>query len=305
MRVREETVLKEKRRLMKYPAKDITYRFKICWLVLVVICIMAEYVFALRITNVSENIQTKIKDPFERTISLKLPLLQPAFHWTFMSREDFLSGKLLLRIIRDEKVNEIIIFENGKFADGWEAMPLPQASGRGEIYFGFISTRKYLTAPGDEVELELTVIKDLPGIGATETGILPIGNYASKGTYSSLIDEYNTTPLAKELAKEGKMSPEEQQVLLNKLRTMCEYKAFLESWTDQWPLNITEKKGWLSDEQRVMLKKLDVKVKTPVSSNNSVLVNESFFHKRLWVWISIPLVFLSVSLFIRQYFAKS
>jgi hypothetical protein len=289
---------------MKYPAKGIACRFRICWLVLVVVCILAESVLALRMTKVPDDIQTKIKDSRARTISLKLPLLQPAFHWTFLSREDFLSGKLLLRIIRDTQVSEIVIFEKGKFTNGWEAMPLPPASGKEEIYFGFISTRKYLTAPGDKLELELTVNKDLPGIGATETGILPAGKYTSKGSYSLLIDEYDTTLLAKELAEEGKMSPEEQQVLLNKLRAIYEHKAFLESWTDQWPLNITGEKGWLSDEQRAALKQLDANAKRPVASTDSVVVNETFFQKHLWLWDVILLVALPVLLFIRWYFAK-
>ena len=136
--------------------------------------------------------QTKIQEPRERAISLKLPLQQPRFHWRFMSRKDFLSGKMLLRIIRDGESTEIVIFENGQFSDGWEAMQPPPKLGKKEIYFGFVSTGKYLTAPGDKLELELTVPKDLAGIGALQTGILPAGKYVSKGTYSGLIDEYDT-----------------------------------------------------------------------------------------------------------------
>jgi len=191
----------------------LTYKLYLPSLALIFVLVMP--VFALYMTDTPKNLQTKVQEPCERAISLKLPLLQPAFHWTFMSREDFLSGKLLLRIIRNEQSNEIIIFENGQFSDGWQAMPLPQAPGRGEIYFGFISTRKYLTAPGDKLELELTVTKDLPGIGGIQTGVLPAGKYTSKGTYSWLVDEYDTTSLAEELAKEGKRSPAEQEALLN------------------------------------------------------------------------------------------
>jgi hypothetical protein len=293
---------------MKSPTKYIARCYKIYWLVLAAICVLAEPVLALYMTNTPENIQTKIKEPRERTISLKLPLLQPTFHWTFMSREDFLSGKLLLRIIRGGQVSEIVIFEKGQFTDGWEAMPLSPVPEQGEIYFGFISTRTYLTAPGDKLELELTVNKDLPGVGALQTGILPAGKYKSRGTYSWLIDEYDTTLLAQELAKEGKKTPAEQEALLDKIRQMYNYKAFLESWTDRWPLNITGEKGWLPDKQasayRAMLKKLDVKAKSPVASTDSVVVNEGFFQKHLWLWIIIPLVVLSASVLIRRYFAK-
>ncbi len=293
---------------MKPPTKYITCSYKICRLVLAAICMLAVPVFALHMTDMPENIQTKIKEPRERTISLKLPLLQPTFHWTFISREDFLSGKLLLRIIRDGQASEIIIFEKGQFTDGWEAMPLSPAPDKGEIYFGFISTRRYLTAPGDKLELELTVKKDLPGIGAMQSGILPAGKYTSKGIYSGLIDEYDMTLWAKELAKEGKMPAEEQQALLDKLRAMYEYKAFLESWTDQWPLKITSQKGWLPDKQATALKamreKLSKQTQPPVVSTGSVAANENFFQKYLWFWIVIPLVVLLAAVFIRRAFAR-
>jgi hypothetical protein len=266
-------------------------------------------VLGLYTPEIPKNIQTKVQEPCERMISLKLPLLQPIFHWTFMSREDLLSGKLLLRIIRGEQADEIVIFEKGRFADGWEAMPFPPAPDKGEIYFGFISTGKYLTAPGDKLELELTAKKDLTGIGATETGILPAGKYTSRGTYSILIDEYDTTLLAKELAKEGKMSTEEQQALLNKTRAMYEYKAFLESWIDQWPLKITSQKGWLPDEQaaaikKAMFEKLNRQTQSPVVSTGSTAASENFFRKYLWLWIVIPLVVLSAAIFIRRHFVK-
>ncbi len=70
------------------------------------------------------------------------------------------------------------------------------------------------------MELELTVTKDLAGVGGLQTGILPAGKYKSEGTYSGLIDEYNTTLLEEEFAKEGKMSADEQEALLNKIRPM-------------------------------------------------------------------------------------
>ena len=293
---------------MKSPAKCIACGYKMCQLVLVVICVLAEPVLALRMTDMPENIQTKIKEPRERTIYLKLPLLQPTFHWTFMSREDFLSGKLLLRIIRDGQASEIVIFEKGQFTDGWEAMPLPPTPDRGEIYFGFISTHTYLTAPGDKLELELTVTKDLPGIGALQTGILPAGKYKSRGTYSGLIDEYDTTLLAQELAKEGKMTPAEQESLLDKTRQMYNYKAFLESWIDQWPLKITSQKGWLPDKQasasRARLERLNVKAESPAASTDSVVANEKPSRKYLWYWLIIPIVALFMIVVVRRAFTK-
>jgi hypothetical protein len=295
---------------MKSATGPTVWSYKIHWLAFAVTFLLAVPVFSLHMTDMPQNMQTKVQEPRERAISLKLPLLQPTFHWTFMSRADFLSGKLILRIVRNSQSNEIVIFENGQFTDGWESMSLPPVPGKGEIYFGFTSTRTYLTAPGDKLELELTVTKDLPGIGARQTGILPAGKYTSKGTYSGLIDEYDTTLLAKELAKEGKRSLEEQQALLNKLRAMYEYKAFLESWTDQWPLKITGEKGWLPDKKASAYKampeerKLNVKAEPPVASTDSVVTNEKPSRKYLCYWLIIPIVALFVVIAIQRAFTK-
>jgi len=282
--------------------------YKMYLLALAVMFALEIPVLALKMTKMPETMPTKVREPRERAISLKLPLQQPRFHWTFMSREDFLSGKLLLRIFRNGQSNEIVIFEKGKFSDGWEAMPISEGLMRGEIYFGFISTCRYLTAPGDKLELELTVTKNLEGMGALQTGILPTGKYISKGTYSELIDEYDTTFLAEELAKEGKMPPAEQEALLNKWREMLEHKAFLESWTEQWPLKITSEKGWLPDERasamKNMLKKLDTEVKPPSSPTSPAVTNKNIFQKYIWFWIAIPPVVLFIIIILRRAFAK-
>jgi len=282
--------------------------YKVCLLALTIMFALEVPVHGLKMTKMPETMQNKVREPRERAISLKLPLLQPAFHWTFMSREDFLSGKLLLRIIRNSQSSEIVIFENGKFADGWEAMPLPPPPDRGEIYFGFISTHRYLTAPGDRLELELTVKKDLPGIGAMQTGILPAGKYTAEGTYSVLIDEYDTRMLEAELAKEGKQSADETEVLLNNMRSMYEYKAFLESWANQWSLKITSQKGWLPAEKanalKAMRENLDRRTEFPAAYTDSVVINGNPSRRYLWCWIAIPVVALFIVIFLRRTLAK-
>jgi len=291
---------------MKSSARTMTRRGTKYLLALAAICVPAVPVFALRMTEMPANIQTQTKEARERTISLKLPLLQPAFHWTFMSREDLLSGKLLLRISRNGQANEIVIFESGKFSDGWEAMPLPPAPERGEIYFGFVSTREYPTAPGDELQLELTVTKDLPGIGALQTGILPAGKYTSTGSYSGLIDEYDITFLAGQLASEGKVPSAEQELLLDKMRAMYEHKAFLESWKEQWPLKITGDTGWLPAEQAAavkdMLEKLDSQATPSPAAIDTAATDETSPRKYLWFLIAIPGAVLVV-LLLRHAFA--
>ena len=293
-----------------YTVGSIKLTYKMYLLLLSAIFGLSVPVFALRMTDMPKNMQTKIQEPRERAISLKLPLQQPRFHWRFMSREDFLSGKLLLRITRNGQSSEIVIFENGQFSDGWEAIGFskPHLPDRGEIYFGFISTGKYLTAPGDKLELELTVTKDLLGIGAFQTGILPAGTYTSRGTYSGLIDESNTSWLAEELKKESRFSTSEQEALLKKYHEMVDYRAFLESWKDQWPLKITGEKGWLprkkAAELRNMREKLNAEVKPPSSPTDSVVAGKNLFQKYLWFWLAIPLVVLLIMVILYRAFAR-
>jgi len=215
-----------------------------CCVVAIALLATAQCAYGLRMTQMPEALQTKDIQPIERSISLKLPLLQPVFHWRFLSTEDLLAGKLVLHIRRDGETSSIIIFENGKFLDGW--IPATPPSKDGAIYFGFQSRKKYLTAPGDEIEIELTVKKDLDGIGSLHTGVLPAGKYKSKGAYSGLIDEYNTDHLDGD-----KMTKE----MIEKVRSTYEYKAFLENWQQQWPLKITSDKGWMEEGKRAAFKK--------------------------------------------------
>ena len=145
--------------------------------------------YALRMTEMPKTLQTTTREPLMRTILLKLPLRQAEFHWAFISREELLQGKLVLRIARSGQTNEYVIFEGGQMRESWEPMefPVPHA---GEVYFGFKSSMKYPTAPSDRLELELQVKEDLSGIGPMQRGVLPAGLYKAHGTYSGLIDEY-------------------------------------------------------------------------------------------------------------------
>ena len=83
-------------------------------------------VSALHMTKMPQDLQTTVADPQKRQISLKLPLRQPVFHWTFMSKEEYLEGKLILRIKRGDKTTAITIFENGKITKGWKPTPVPK-----------------------------------------------------------------------------------------------------------------------------------------------------------------------------------
>ena len=152
-----------------------------------------------------------------RTFYFKLPLAQPEFHWKFTNKDLYLSGKLILRIVSDDQVNEIVVFNKGEITEGWETI----CSGRGPqdntIYFGFQSTKKYSTKSSDKVELELIAKEDLYGIGRLQTGVLKAGTYKAQGKlkiYSQL--ENDDT-------------------------------AYIE-WQDKWLLDITSEKGWMTSE---------------------------------------------------------
>jgi hypothetical protein len=214
--------------------------FSRLFLVCVIVMATGASVCALHTTKLPKDLQTTVSEPIKRQISLKLPLRQPLFHWTFMSKAEYLEGKLILRIKRGDKATAITIFENGKITKGWKPMPVPKTPKTGEIYFAFESSNKYATAPNDTLEIELHVNKDLTGIGATHTGILPKGIYKSQGTYSGLIDKYKVPESFKDVPKET----------LDKLKKMYESKAFLENWKQQWELKITGDDGWLPAEQR-------------------------------------------------------
>lgn len=195
---------------------------------------------ALRMLEMPTDLQTENAEPAGRRLSLKLPLLQPVFHWTFHSREELLSGRLIIYIDRGTDSTVVTVFEDGKLADGWEILDSPAVPKAGSAYFGFRSAKKYLTAPGDRLRVELLVKRDLRGIGPTQTGVLTAGTYRSKGSYSGLLDAYTVPPGLAGLPEEA----------LAKLREGVEFMAFLENWETQWPLRITSEEGWLVPEQR-------------------------------------------------------
>jgi len=56
------------------------------------------------------------------------------------------------------------------------------------------------------------------------------------GDYSGLLDGYKIPEQFKAFPKET----------IDKLRKQFEFKAFLESWQEQWDLRITSGQGWLS-----------------------------------------------------------
>ncbi|MCP4451465.1 MAG: carboxypeptidase regulatory-like domain-containing protein, partial [Planctomycetes bacterium] len=180
-----------------------------------------------------------------RFLTVQLPLLGPLLQWTFNSRTDFLSGELLVRITHADQVDEYVIFEDGVLSAGWEPMPFPQP-GAGEIYFGFQSQQKVLTASGDFLEIELRVVKDLDGIGNLQTGILRAGLYQTQGTYALVMDEGQVPEAFQSMPQE----------VVDKIREGMSFRAVTGDWQSYWPLEITSEQGWLEGAQREQMKGL-------------------------------------------------
>jgi RNA polymerase sigma factor (sigma-70 family) len=185
-------------------------------------------------------------EPLMRRIALKLPLLQPRFHWTFMNRADYLAGKLILRIKQGDKSTAITVFEQGRISEGWRPAEFPPNPKAGEVYFGFSSTQKYLSAPDDQLEIELHVVKDLHGIGAIQTGILPMGVHRAQGSYSMITDEFQVPEAFKAVSND----------VIEKMRENVEYRVHCETWQTKWSLRITAEKGWLDEQQREQFQRM-------------------------------------------------
>jgi len=184
-------------------------------------------------------------EPRPRFLGVQLPLLHPLLQWTFHSRADFIAGKLLFRVTRANQVDEFVIFEDGILSEGWEPMPCPQPRA-GEIYFGFQSLYKVVTASGDLLEIELHVVKDLDGIGSLQTGILPTGLYQAQGTYGLLTDEGKVPEVFQSMPKE----------VVDKMREAMSFIATTGNWQTYWPLEITSEQGWLEGMRREQMKRL-------------------------------------------------
>jgi hypothetical protein len=128
-------------------------------------------------------LMARTKNPHPRPIYFKLPLEQPEYHWTFMDRDAFLSGRLVLQITRGNESQTIIVFESGELSNAWKEMDDDDKPGN-RIYFGFVSQVPFPVSRLDSVELILNVPEDLEGCGNEENGVLKAGEYRSKGTFT-------------------------------------------------------------------------------------------------------------------------
>ena len=223
-------------------------------------------------------LETTIAEPVARHIHLKLPLAGIRFHWCFMNRDELLSGKLTLQIRRGDTTNEIVIFEGGAITPGWQPLLSGSPCGEESFYFMFTSTTRYLTAPGDELEVELIVPGDLEGIGVFQTGILEAGTYRTAGTYFALRDgpdlpEPSVRPSEAEFTNSMMQAGNTQEeieaalrgrrmALSMQARTFNVFGPFASPgcWENPWPLKITYHEGWLTPEaaasQASMLERL-------------------------------------------------
>lgn len=155
--------------------------------------------------------------PASRFVYFKLPIEQTEYHWIFQDRTEFLSGKLTLNIERGNRGEIVTVFDNGNISEGWEEIPGSSDQQPNEIYFGFVSRRKYSVASKDRVEIVLSVSDDIKGKGHRVSGILRAGEYRSAN--------YLTISW-----------PDDDMAFLRK-----------EEWNPQWDIEITHVTGWTED----------------------------------------------------------
>lgn len=200
--------------------------------------------WALKADLLPKTFQTTNEALTPRTLALKLPIQGIEYHWIFTDPKVLLSGKLILSITHSNgKIDNIIIFNNGKLDPNWTTLQVPaQIKG---MYFEFVSKNQYLTAPNDKLDLALIVKKPLAGVGPCIRGTLQPGTYTSSGIYSGLTDnpDLSKTKIGQFAAK---MSPKARQQLLQMLNN----RAFLQTWYQQWPLQDVTNQGWLAGNNR-------------------------------------------------------
>lgn len=172
---------------------------------------------------IDENSKKADQQKYNRRIYLKLPFLQPEFHWIFTERDKFLKGQLILIISSNEVENKIILFKDGKINKEWQELGCQSNHKNNQIYFGFQSKNEYSVSEIDKVELILKLDNDIKGKGADSTGVLKSGEYES----SSQFTLYH----------------------LEKSSGEKDVYAFLnnDDWNVRWKLDITANKGWLED----------------------------------------------------------
>lgn len=207
---------------------------------------------ALKTVTMPDKLQTTQTKPIERTFYLKLPLKQVDQDWVFEDKRAVLAGTLLLRIARQNETNEIVIFNNGQLSPDWQPMPSAEPIFPTSMYFGFMSDKKYLTAPGDVIELIWHVPEPLEGIGAEFTATLPAGTYRSTGQYSGLTDNMDVTQtlLYRRVLRSinnGQKSRNKEELLeifTQELNKLYDDTAFLHHWNEQWKMEVTSNAGW-------------------------------------------------------------
>ena len=173
---------------------------------------------------IEKNVKKTDKYKYKRRIYMKMPLLQPSFHWIFKERKKFLKGELNLIITSSGIEKKITIFKDGKINKEWQELGCHNNYKNNQIYFGFESINEHLVSETDKVDLILELDNDVKGIGADQAGILKSGEYKSS-------TQFTLYHLKKSTGKK-------------------DVYAFINynDWNMRWKLDITENKGWQEEQ---------------------------------------------------------
>ncbi len=208
-------------------------------------------VSALESMPMSKNLQSTQSQAVARTIMLTLPIKQPKFHWIFLDKKSVFEGKMTLTIKRKNNTQTLLIFSHGHLSANWQIIPsltTPSKPYNAQgMYFQLKSTKRYLTAPNDQIILHWHVPKTLKGIGPCFSGQLMKGDYHSRTRFNALFDhpKLKGTPFYQTLQLLKNKHPKDRLALIQAV----EYKAYLDRWPQQWSLsNIDKHGGWLKNK---------------------------------------------------------
>ena len=120
---------------------------------------------------IEENSKKLSKLAYSRRIYIKLPLLQPRFHWKFLDKSKLFKNKLTLSFSSIDGAQELEIFEDERLSKNFKSLSCNNNGGN-QQYFGFTSKNDFRVSEIDIVNLKFEVYEDLKGIGADSKGVL-------------------------------------------------------------------------------------------------------------------------------------
>lgn len=213
------------------------------WIIaLAVMCLMPHASYALHASRLPYAWHTYQQAPVLRRFIVNLPLAR-SDEWFFRDRKRALAGELILLVAHKYAEQRIIIFKHGQFMPGWHEVKLGKQRLKNSLYFQFASSKRYLSAPDDDLTVIYITPYDLTGQDAYFTGVLAKGRYVALGEYSGLTDEPDVSQHRHigELMRDIHLSEQQKQ----HIKASFYHLAYCSHWQGVWPVKILNHHGWL------------------------------------------------------------